>query len=130
MRCHYGFRARTGAWLRGHFGALAGALVCTVALLPWSATHAQDSTGEQLVKSARCDACHATSETLLGPPYIAIAARHAAQKDTMVDVLARKIVYGGGGNWGVVPMVPNQWVSIDDARVMAEWILSLNDRPR
>ncbi len=65
------------------------------------------------------------TETLLGPPYAAIAARHAPRSDVMVDVLARKIVDGGGGNWGLVPMVPNQWVSIEDARIMSEWILGL-----
>jgi cytochrome c len=43
----------------------------------------------------------------------------------MVDVLARKIVHGGGGSWGVVPMVPNQWVSLEEARAMADWILGL-----
>jgi len=120
MRSRHAFGAR----------AIGSTIVCSTALLSWSAAFAQDNGGEQLVKAARCDACHTMSEPLLGPPYIAIAARHAAQKDTMVDVLARKIVYGGGGNWGVVPMVPNQWVSIEDARVMAEWILSLNDRYR
>ena len=87
---------------------------------------AQDE-GERLVDEARCYACHQMSEPLLAPPYIAISARHAARKDIMIDVLARKIVDGGGGNWGLVPMVPNQWVSIEDARLMAQWILSLTD---
>ena len=81
--------------------------------------------GEQLVEQARCYACHETAEVSLGPPYVAIAARHAPRKDVMVDVLARKIVSGGGGNWGQVPMVPNQWVTIEEARLMSEWILSL-----
>jgi len=83
--------------------------------------------GAVLADEARCDACHEMSEPSLGPPYIAIAARHAADRDVMVDVLAHKIVHGGGGNWGVVPMVPNQWVSDDDARAMAEWILGLGE---
>ena len=83
--------------------------------------------GERLVEEARCYACHQLTETLLGPPYIAIAARHAPRKNVMVDVLARKIVSGGGGNWGVVPMVPNQWVTIEEARIMSEWILGLAD---
>jgi len=90
---------------------------------------AQDA-GEKLVEQARCYACHSLSKTSLGPPYIAIAARHAQQKAVMVDVLARKIVHGGGGNWGLVPMVPNQWVTIDEARLMAEWILSLGAAQR
>jgi len=87
--------------------------------------------GARLIEEARCEACHQVSEPSLGPPYVAIAARHAPSSDVMVDVLARKIVHGGGGNWGVVPMVPNQWVSVDDARAMAEWILGLaEDRTR
>lgn len=81
--------------------------------------------GERLVEEARCYACHHVTDTLLGPPYVAIAARHAPRKDVMTDVLARKIVHGGGGNWGQVPMVPNQWVSIEEARVMSAWILEL-----
>jgi len=83
--------------------------------------------GALLVEAARCYICHQMTEYSLAPPYVAIAARHAPRKDVMVDVLASKIVHGGGGNWGVVPMVPNQWVSPEQARVMAAWILSLAD---
>jgi cytochrome c len=79
--------------------------------------------GAQLVDAARCYACHQQQESSLGPPYQAIAARHAGNKARMVEVLAQKIVNGGGGTWGAVPMVPNQWVSIEQARVMAEWVL-------
>jgi cytochrome c len=91
-----------------------------------SLARAQNEAGAKLVEEARCYACHHMTETLLAPPYIAIAARHAPRREVMTDVLARKIVHGGGGNWGLVPMVPNQWVSIEDARVMAAWILSLS----
>lgn len=76
-----------------------------------------------LLTAKRCNACHEMNAMLIGPPYVAIAARHAAQKDAMVEVLARKIVLGGGGNWGVVPMVPNEHVTLDQARAMAQWIL-------
>jgi cytochrome c len=78
-----------------------------------------------LLAAMRCNACHDMSATLIGPPYAAIAVRHRSNKDTLVEVLARKIVLGGGGNWGVVPMVPNEHVSIDEARVMARWILEI-----
>lgn len=99
-----------------------GATVLLATLLH-AAAQAQQS-GETLVDAARCYACHQMSETSLGPPYQAIAARHGGNKDLMIDVLARKIVRGGGGNWGNVPMVPNQWVTIDQAREMATWILN------
>jgi cytochrome c len=107
------------------FGAFV-ARIATIGLLSFlPAFVGAESDGARLVEEARCYACHQMTETLLGPPYLAIAARHAARREVMIDVLARKIVRGGGGNWGVVPMVPSQWVSIEDARVMSAWILSL-----
>lgn len=81
--------------------------------------------GEALLVEKRCIACHETDRPLIGPPYRAIAARHAAQKEIMVEVLARKIIIGGAGNWGAVPMVPNEHVSEDEALAMARWILAL-----
>lgn len=82
---------------------------------------------EALATLKRCNACHATDETLIGPPYRAIAARHAGDREIAIEVLARKIIHGGGGNWGLVPMVPNEHVSLDEAREIVAWILSLND---
>jgi cytochrome c len=84
---------------------------------------AAGASGAALVENARCYMCHDASKASLGPPWAAIAARHGARRDVMVDVLARKIVHGGAGSWGFVPMVPNQWVTEDEARRMAEWIL-------
>jgi virginiamycin B lyase len=85
---------------------------------------AAEPDGAQLFEQKRCYICHDRTRASLGPPLVAIAARHAPQREAMLDVLARKIVHGGGGNWGVVPMVPNQWVSPQEARVLAEWILA------
>jgi cytochrome c len=79
--------------------------------------------GASLVKSSRCYACHDLTEPLIGPPYKTIAARYSANRELMTQVLARKIVLGGGGNWGVVPMVPNEHVSATDAQAIARWIL-------
>ena len=42
-----------------------------------------------------------------------------------VEVLAQKIIIGGAGNWGVVPMVPNEHVSLEEARTISRWILDL-----
>ena len=84
---------------------------------------AADADGARLVQERRCYPCHNQSENLLGPPYTAIAERHAKNKDAMVEVLAEKIIVGGAGNWGVVPMVPNEQVSREEARVIAQWIL-------
>lgn len=105
--------------LRGRWLAVALMLVAT------EYVSAADLDGEVLVKTKRCVACHDQSQTLIGPPYEAIAARHAANKELMVEVLAHKIIVGGAGNWGVVPMVPNEHVSLEEARAMVRWILDL-----
>ncbi|HTQ98654.1 MAG TPA: hypothetical protein VMH83_01630 [Candidatus Acidoferrum sp.] len=97
--------------------------IALLALLSFT-VHAAEPDGATLTKTMRCYSCHDLVKPLIGPPYQAIAVRHAADKELMVDVLARKIVKGGGGNWGVVPMVPNEHVSEADARTLAAWILA------
>ena len=112
--------------------SIALAIACLAALLAGcadlSATSAAPATVAAsdmpaLLRANGCHACHAQSETLLGPSYEAIAAMHGPRKDVMVDVLAQKIIAGGAGNWGVVPMVRNERVSPADARAIAAWIL-------
>lgn len=96
-----------------------------ISVLTSASAIAAEPDGEALLAKKRCVACHDLTKALLGPPYKAIAARHAAQKDLMIEVLAQKIIAGGAGNWGVVPMVPNEHVSLEEARAMSRWILGL-----
>lgn len=109
--------------LAGAAALLAGCAQLTGPLDASSAPMVAASDMPALLRRNGCHACHAQSETLLGPSYEAIAAMHGPRKDVMVDVLAEKIVAGGAGNWGVVPMVANERVSSGDARAMAAWIL-------
>ncbi|MDH4072395.1 MAG: cytochrome C [Gammaproteobacteria bacterium] len=102
---------------------LAAALLA--ALLP-AAAAADEADILRLFAEKRCIGCHDTDEMLLGPPYRAVASRHrGADSDMIVEVMAWKIIAGGAGNWGVVPMVRNEHVTIDEARAMSRWILSL-----
>ncbi len=77
-----------------------------------------------------CNACHAANDQLIGPPLLAVAARYgaAADRQRTIEVLAEKIRLGGGGNWGIVPMVPND-LSVDEARRLVSLILAL-EAPR
>jgi cytochrome c len=74
-----------------------------------------------------CNACHAVNDQLIGPPLLAVAARYgtAADRQRTVEVLAAKIRLGGGGNWGIVPMVPNAGISVEEARSLVLQILAL-----
>ncbi len=77
-----------------------------------------------LAKSKNCMACHALDRKVVGPAYLDVARKYAGQKDA-ADKLAAKIVKGGGGAWGAVPMPANKQVSEADARKLAGWILAL-----
>ncbi|MCD2513948.1 c-type cytochrome [Comamonas endophytica] len=75
-----------------------------------------------LAKSKNCMACHAVDKKLVGPSFKDVAAKYANQKDA-TDKLAAKIVKGGGGVWGPVPMPANAQVNDADAKKLAAWVM-------
>ena len=77
-----------------------------------------------LLQRHRCVACHAQADALVGPPYAAIAARHGGEGPAAVEALAHRILLGGGGAWGAVPMPPSQSLSLPQARELAGWVLA------
>ncbi len=76
-----------------------------------------------LAKSKNCMACHAVDKKLVGPAFKDVAAKYAGQKDA-TEKLAAKIIKGGGGVWGPVPMPANAAVSEADAKTLAAWVLA------
>ena len=78
----------------------------------------------ELAQQKTCMACHATDRKLVGPSYKDVAAKYAGQKDA-ADKLAEKIIKGGAGVWGAVPMPANPRGSPAEAKQLAVWILSV-----
>lgn len=76
-----------------------------------------------LAQKKNCMACHAADKKLVGPSYKDVAAKYAGQKDA-VDKLSEKIIKGGAGVWGPVPMPANAQVSDADAKRLAQWVLN------
>ncbi len=106
--------------------SLALAMISAVQTLAMAATPAQGLS--PLAAQQHCDECHAIQEIRIGPPFQAVALRYSAEGPAAEERLARKIIYGGAGNWGNIPMVANERVSLEDARAIARWILSLNPK--
>ncbi|HWP12984.1 MAG TPA: c-type cytochrome [Ramlibacter sp.] len=79
---------------------------------------------QALATSKNCMACHALDKKLVGPAYKDVAAKYAGQKDA-VDKLAVKIMKGGSGVWGPVPMPANTQVNEAEAKKLASWVMSL-----
>jgi cytochrome c len=77
-----------------------------------------------LANKKNCMSCHTVDQKRIGPAYKDVAARYAGQKDA-VDKLAQKVMKGGAGAWGQVPMPANPRVNEAEARQLVGWILSL-----
>ena len=71
-----------------------------------------------------CLSCHQIDSKIVGPSYKDVAARYAGQADAP-GRLVQKVMKGGSGVWGAVPMPANPQVSDSEARQLVQWILSL-----
>ena len=78
---------------------------------------------EELAKKHACLACHAVDKKLVGPAYKDVAKKYGSDAKA-VDALAVKIVKGGSGVWGAIPMPATPQVSEADAKKLAAWVLS------
>lgn len=83
----------------------------------------------ELIGASNCTTCHrlseATSGPSIGPAYDQVAARYSKATDTTVDRLVKKILNGGSGNWGTIPMTSHPALQAADVKTMVQYILSL-----
>lgn len=77
---------------------------------------------EALAKAKNCMSCHNVDKKVVGPAYKEVAKKYTAKDEAM---LAEKVIKGGKGNWGPVPMPPNAAVKPEEAQKLVKWILSL-----
>ena len=79
---------------------------------------------QDLATKKNCFACHAVEKKVVGPAYKDVAAKYNGQKDAVAK-LSEKIMKGGSGVWGPVPMPANPQVNEAEAKQLAQWVLSL-----
>ncbi len=80
--------------------------------------------GLALMRKTTCFACHAAGDQSKGPPYAMVARKY--QKDARArERLAQKVISGGAGAWGAYPMPPHPQHSLEQTRLMVDWILTL-----
>ena len=80
--------------------------------------------GVEIVSKSDCFTCHKIEEKNVGPAWRDVAAKYGGQ-DTAVKYLAAKIIAGGSGVWGQVPMAAHPTFSQDDAEAVAKYVLLL-----
>lgn len=85
--------------------------------------------GLELIGASDCTTCHrldkASSGASIGPAYSEVAAKYSPAADTTIDRLVKKVINGGSGVWGTVPMTPHPSVPEADVREMVKYILTL-----
>ena len=86
---------------------------------------APSSAGADLIAKSDCGTCHKEQQKIVGPAFFEVADKYKDKGDAIVDTLANKIIKGGSGNWGTTPMVGHPSISVDDARAMVKYILSV-----
>ncbi|WP_316842118.1 c-type cytochrome [Pedobacter gandavensis] len=91
---------------------------------PAASSSTEKHPGEKLIATSDCIGCHNKVTKVIGPTYEEIAAKYSLD-DATVEQLATKIIDGGKGVWGEIPMTPHASLSKDDAKEMVRYILSL-----
>jgi len=80
--------------------------------------------GVEIVAGSDCFTCHKIDEKNIGPAWRDVAAKYAGV-DTAVKYLSHKIINGGSGVWGQVPMAAHPTLSQEDAETLAKYVLML-----
>lgn len=87
-------------------------------------TGSPQAKGAKLMAAADCASCHREREKLIGPAYVDVAKKYSATTAN-VSMLAGRVISGGQGHWGEVPMTPHPGLAQSDAQEMVRYILSL-----
>ncbi len=80
--------------------------------------------GLEITAKSDCFTCHKIDEKNIGPAWRDVANKYAGS-DTAVNYLAHKIMKGGSGVWGEVPMAPHPTMTEEEAKTVARYVLLL-----
>jgi len=80
--------------------------------------------GKQLISKSDCMSCHADKSKIIGPSYLDVANKYEASPEN-ITLLAGRIIKGGQGVWGEIPMTPHPQLSQQDAEEMVKYILTI-----
>jgi len=83
--------------------------------------------GLSLIQASDCKACHNPTKKSIGPTYMAVSSKYQTRKGAN-ELLSKKIISGGAGVWGNVPMAAHPKISAADASEMVKYILGLSQQ--
>lgn len=89
-----------------------------------TATATEIAEGKSLISKSDCLACHKVDAKLVGPSYMDVAKKYAAI-EANYNLLTQKVIKGGSGTWGPIPMAPHASLKPEEAKKMIKYILSI-----
>lgn len=87
-------------------------------------TETERLSGMEMFGNLDCTTCHRIDGKQIGPSYRLVSAKYAVTQEN-IDRLAKKIISGGSGNWGEIPMTPHPSLSLESARTLVKFVLSV-----
>jgi cytochrome c len=94
-------------------------IIIVLALL----TSVNSFASQELATAKGCLGCHAIDNKVVGPAYRDVAKKYSGDK-TAEDKLVQKVLHGGSGVWGAVPM-PGGMVTEAESKTLVKWILGM-----
>jgi len=83
--------------------------------------------GLELIAKSDCLTCHKVEEKNIGPAYREVANKYEATPAN-ITMLAEKVIKGGQGVWGAVPMTPHPALTKEDAEQMVKYVMLLKTK--
>ncbi len=83
--------------------------------------------GLTLIAASDCLTCHKVDEKLVGPAYRDVANKYE-NNEANIKMLAAKVIKGGTGVWGEVPMAAHPTIPLADAEQMVKYVLLLKNK--
>jgi cytochrome c len=81
--------------------------------------------GTNIISQAICLSCHQTQVRSVGPSLVEVATRYR-DKPEAAAMLTQKIIKGGAGAWGEVPMPPNAQYNEEQVSQIVDAILTMD----
>lgn len=104
--------------------AVPAVAITTAAVAPMAAAAETDEAAMALARKSNCFACHALDKKVVGPAFKAVAAKYRGDEGAQA-LLENKIIKGGGGAWGAVPMPAQPRLRAEQSAQLARYILNL-----
>lgn len=98
----------------------------SLALMPSAISRASDADGMALMKKTDCLVCHQADAKAVGPSFKEISTKYG---EADIPTLVGKVVKGGSGVWGPIPMAPHPTLAENDIKTMIAYILATKNAP-